>query len=161
MSCSHKTKRSQPHLTRRTVRQQDGLSLLEVLISVLILTLGLLGVAALQTQALRTSADAQYFQQATQLANDYLERIRANSNNVGQYAIVQTKPNCTAPNLTGSAAEQDKTLWLQQIACSLPDGTALVAINNQQIRITISWFDRAANANTAARTNQFNLTSQL
>lgn len=161
MSFSHYAKRSKRKLSRHTITQQQGLSLLEVLISVLILTLGLLGVAALQTQALRTSADAQYFQQATQLANDYLERIRANSNNVGQYAVAQTKPNCTAPNLTGSAAEQDKTLWLQQIACSLPDGTALVVINNQQIRISISWFDRAANANTIARTNQFNLTSQL
>lgn len=141
--------------------RQQGLSLLEVLISVLVLTLGLLGVAALQTQALRTSADAQYFQQATQLANDYLERIRANSNNIGQYAITQTKPNCAIPNLTGSAAEQDKILWLQQIACSLPEGSVLVAINNSEIRITISWFDRAANDKTASRSKQFNITSRL
>lgn len=140
---------------------QQGLSLLEVLISVLILTLGLLGVAALQTQALRTSADAQYFQQATQLANDYLERVRANSNNIGQYAISQTKPNCAIPNLTGSAAEQDKILWLQQIACSLPEGSVLVAINNSEIRITINWFDRAANDQTASRSKQFNVTSRL
>ena len=141
--------------------KMQGISLLEVLISVLILTLGLLGVAALQTQALRTSADAQYFQQATQLANDYLERIRANSNDAGQYAITLTKPHCASSALSGSAAAQDKVLWLQQIACNLPDGTAQVTISNQEVSIAISWFDRTANNKTAARSSQFSVTSQL
>lgn len=142
-------------------RGQSGLSLLEVLISVLVLTLGLLGVAALQVQALRASSDAQYFQQATQLANDYLERVRANSVDISQYGIPNTKPSCSQPSLTGSVAANDRNLWLQKVACSLPDGTAQFSITGQQVRISITWFDRAANNTNAARNKQFVVVSQL
>lgn len=145
----------------RAFHSQHGVGLLEVLISVLVLSIGLLGAAALQTQALRTSADAQYFQRATQLANDYLERIRANSFNVADYAFTTQKPACSAPTLSGSVAAQDKALWLSQIACQLPDGSAEVKVQDQQVQILINWFDRAENNTTSARTQQFQISSQL
>lgn len=140
---------------------QRGVGLLEVLISVLVLSLGLLGAAALQTQALRTSADAQYFQRATLLANDYLERIRANSSNVTEYALASQKPLCSTPTLSGSVSAQDKQLWLQQIACQLPDGQAEVKVQGQQVQILINWFDRAESEKSAARSKQFQISSQL
>lgn len=148
-------------MTIRSFHSQHGVGLLEVLISVLVLSIGLLGAAALQTQALRTSADSQYFQRATQLSNDYLERIRANSFNVTDYAITTQKPACSTPTLSGSIAAQDKALWLSEIACQLPDGSAEVKVQGQQVQILISWFDRAASKTTDARSQQFQISSQL
>lgn len=148
-------------MTIQKMHAQQGVGLLEVLISVLVLSIGLLGAAALQTQALRTSADAQYFQRATQLANDYLERIRANRTNIVDYALAKQTPACSSPTLNGSVAAQDKLLWLSQIACQLPDGSAEVKVQGQQVQILINWFDRAESNTTTARTQQFQISSQL
>lgn len=138
-----------------------GVGLLEVLISVLVLGIGLLGVAALQTQALKTSADSQYFQLASVLANDYLERARANRGSLTEYALTQQTPACTPPTLSGNVAARDKAQWLQQVACQLPDGRVEVAIADRNMQITIEWFDRASNAQLTGRNKQFQITSQF
>lgn len=58
--------------------KQHGLSLIEVLISVLILAVGLLGFAGLQTQAIRTNFDSLQRAKASALVEDLLDRMRAN-----------------------------------------------------------------------------------
>ena len=57
-----------------------GFTLIEVLISMVILAIGLLGLAAMQTISLRDNQDAHYYQQATLLAYEMQDRIRANNN---------------------------------------------------------------------------------
>lgn len=144
-----------------SLTKSRGVGLLEVLISVLVLGIGLLGVAALQTHSLRTSADSQYFQLAGLLANDYLERVRANNVALADYTIAKQTPACSTPTLSGSVAARDKALWLQQIGCQLPDGVAEVTLVGRNMQITINWFDRAATDDIAGRTKQFQLTSQF
>lgn len=148
-------------MTCYSIRRCHGVGLLEVLISVLVLSIGLLGAAALQTQALKTSADAQYFQRATLLANDYLERARANRNALATYALNKQQPGCSITNPGGTTAERDKALWLQQLGCQLPDASAEVRIQDQQIQILITWFDRAASSDKTTRSKQFQISSQL
>jgi type IV pilus assembly protein PilV len=138
-----------------------GVGLLEVLISVLVLGIGLLGIAALQTQALKTSADAQYFQLASVLANDYLERARANRVALTEYAFSRQTPACTPPTLSGSVAARDKALWLQQVACQLPDASAEISLADRNMQITISWFDRTSTEQLTGRDKQFQITSQF
>lgn len=67
-------------------RRQRGFYLLEVLVSLLVLAIGLLGIAALQAQGLRNNHDAYTRSQATMLAYDIIDRMRANRANVAQYA---------------------------------------------------------------------------
>ncbi|WP_071871944.1 type IV pilus modification protein PilV [Atopomonas hussainii] len=63
----------------RTVNQhQAGASLIEVLVALLIFTIGLLGFAALQLSALQNTSDSAQRSQATWVLQDLAERIRAN-----------------------------------------------------------------------------------
>jgi type IV pilus assembly protein PilV len=60
-------------------RAAGGISLIEVLVSLVILSLGVLAVVALQLVAKRNNADAGQRTIAAQLAYDLIERMRANS----------------------------------------------------------------------------------
>ena len=59
-------------------KKHDGFSLLEVLISVVILSIGLLGMAGIQLKGLSSNNSANIRTQATLLANDLAERMHAN-----------------------------------------------------------------------------------
>jgi len=58
--------------------KETGFSLLEVLITILVLSIGLLGFAGLQAQSLRTNNSASQGSAATALANEIINRMRAN-----------------------------------------------------------------------------------
>ena len=64
---------------RPGLKLQRGVSLLEVLIAVLVLSLGLLGVAGLQTANIRNTQSAHQRTMAVLLASSMAERIRANA----------------------------------------------------------------------------------
>ena len=74
---------------------QQGSSLLEVMISLFVLAIGLLGALAMQTQSMQHNQSSYAFMQSVYLASDIVERIRANP--TGIYITPQT-------NLAGSAA---------------------------------------------------------
>lgn len=83
-----------------------GFTLIEVLVAVLLLSIGLLGLASLQTWGLKLTGNAMYRSQATLFANDMVERIRANAAGTasGAYAAMNGV-NCgvqptTCRNLT-------------------------------------------------------------
>lgn len=61
-----------------TLKRQRGISLIEVLVSLMILALGLLGLSGLQSRAMLTSQSSYYRSIAADLAADLAERIRAN-----------------------------------------------------------------------------------
>jgi type IV pilus assembly protein PilV len=65
---------------------QSGVGLIEVLIAVLILAVGILGLAQMQLSAKRASFEATQRSIATSLARDILERIRSNPGEVATYA---------------------------------------------------------------------------
>lgn len=56
-----------------------GFTLIEVLISMVILAIGLLGLAAMQAVSLRDNLDSYNYQQATLLAYEMQDRIKGNS----------------------------------------------------------------------------------
>lgn len=80
-----------------TLPQQRGASLIEVLVALLIFTVGLLGLAAMQLNALQSMADSGQRSQSVWLMQDFIERMRANpSGTAAQYAAAA---NCAAlPN---------------------------------------------------------------
>ena len=58
--------------------RQGGMTLIEILVSLLILAIGMLGMAGLQTVSLRNTQSAYQRTQAAILSNDIVERVRAN-----------------------------------------------------------------------------------
>lgn len=67
-------------------QKQHGVGLIEVLIAVLILAVGILGLAQMQLSAKRASFEATQRSIATSLARDILERIRSNPGQAATYA---------------------------------------------------------------------------
>ena len=100
--------------------KQQGFTLLEVLIALLVLSIGLLGLAALQTTGLRSNQMATMRTLATQIAYDMTDRMRANPGGVaaGQYVIAT---NATPVDPPVTRADNDLTEWRTQVV-RLPGG---------------------------------------
>lgn len=114
------------------LRRQRGVSLLEVLISIVILSVGLLGYAGLQTLSMKNNTSALHRSQATILAYDIVDRIRANRPNMASYNVA----------LGAVGTYPDVISWKNNVAATLPDGKGAVAIDlNGIATITIQWDD--------------------
>lgn len=68
--------------------EQAGFNLIELMVSMVILTFGLLGLAALQTRATNAEFESYQRSQAIMLANDMVERIRTNRANMGYFKAI-------------------------------------------------------------------------
>lgn len=80
------------------MKRQRGLSLLEILISVLVLSVGILGMATLQLQALKSNQSALTRTEATQYAYMITDMMRANRSAalLGQYNVGLGRPSPAA-----------------------------------------------------------------
>jgi len=124
-------------------KRESGFTLLEVLIALLVLAIGLLGLAALQTTGLRSNQMATSRTHATQLAYDITDRMRANiagsyitnddnvvENIVKDYELADCYDGLPDPS-TGQQADEDLYNWCTAIRNMLPSGDAAVT----QIRL--------------------------
>ncbi len=151
---------------------QNGFSLLEVLVTILVLSFGLLGMAALITTGMRSNNVAQYRSIATQQTHDIADRMRANLAGVraGNYddltAIIPPgSSDCIAMNCTATQiAIYDHALWNTANAAQLPNGLGVVAGNLAGgFQITMMWAEKemggvtdpACPGGTAANTRCF------
>ncbi len=89
-------------------RSQRGLGLIEVLISVLILAVGILGLATMQLGAKRASFEATQRSIATSMARDILERMRSNPGELDTYASAAS--NLVVDTYTGTAGTNCSTV---------------------------------------------------
>lgn len=120
-----------------------GFTLLEVLIALLVLSFGLLGLAALQAYSVKANQSANFRSQATAFANMMLDNIRANRANLSSYyANSYEDVACgTTPTATPAAAFELGE-WRQQINCQLPNGRGAVApISATEVAVCIRWSD--------------------
>ncbi len=117
-------------------RTQRGVSLIEVLVSVLILAIGLVGVAGLQAFALKNNQSAQTRSQASALAYDLADRMRGNvaAAIAGMYnpataaelSACRTASGCTL----GEMAQDEMQRWLNDVEDILPLGAGWVCIDS-------------------------------
>jgi type IV pilus assembly protein PilV len=68
-----------------TLKQQSGFTLIELLVTTIVLSIGLLGLAQLEIFSMRHSHDAYFRTQATFLAQDIADRMRANLRGINEY----------------------------------------------------------------------------
>ena len=139
---------------------QSGFTLIEVLIAVLVLSIGLLGLAGLQATSLRNNTSAYQRSTATIQAYDIADRMRANIPEVssGTYVFsgIPTGAVSCSPCSTAQIAKIDKQDWNTANAALLPGGTGSVAQNGNIFTITITWNDdRSAQAIPTVFTTSF------
>jgi type IV pilus assembly protein PilV len=123
---------------------QGGMTLIEALVALLVLSIGLLGVAGLQFQALRGNHGAHLRSQATILAHDIADRMRANRTDALAGAYIVDIGEVPAG---GTLADLDVVAWKQSLADVLPAGDGQVQMveitpDRDVARITIEWSDR-------------------
>lgn len=115
--------------------RQQGLSLLEIMISVLVLSIGILGMATLQLQALKSNQSALTRTEATQFAYMISDMMRANRNAalLGQYNVELGK------TVSGSSMANQDVLYWKQALTDLPGGDGAISVSAGQATITIQW----------------------
>jgi type IV pilus assembly protein PilV len=85
---------------------QRGATLVEVLIASVIIGVGLLGIASLQSKALQGSTEAEYRAKATDFAWTLADRIRANMPADNSYITTSAISSCPTPNAGGNTCTQ-------------------------------------------------------
>jgi type IV pilus assembly protein PilV len=135
-------------------RRQRGLSLIEVLIAMLILAIGLLGIAAMQAITLRNSLSAFDRTQAVVLSYAMLDRMRANAAaaRAGNYNLAET---CTVPTSTTTLIQNDQRLWIQELRATMGDATTTcgtISCQNSVCSITVKWNDSRGSAGLSNQT---------
>jgi type IV pilus assembly protein PilV len=138
----------------RLISTQSGFTLLEVVISVLVLAIGLLGLASLQAVGLQFNQSSQFRTQATNLAYEMADRMRSNRQAArdGDYdgGLADPLTDCT-PNLAldqATVAARDVASWRNSLACLLPLGNGAIAVDSDGIAtITVQWDDSRGEEN--------------
>lgn len=112
---------------------QRGFSLVEVLIALVIMSVGMLGIAGLYVQSMQAGRTATFRHNAVTLAGDVADRIRANPRAAGAYtAVGGADSGCVAMGVNCSQAQMashDIFLWTEQAQETLPGGTVTVTFD--------------------------------
>lgn len=138
-------------------RLSRGFSLLEAMIALVVLSVGMLGIAALHGQSLAAGRSAQLRTQAVNLAGDMADRIRVNRLGGAAYEGAAENHECD-PQSGGDVdctpaqmAAHDLFVWQAQLARLLPDGAGSVthqATDPPTYTIDVSWTEPNAGAQT-------------
>lgn len=136
------------------MRHGPGFTLVEVLVTLIVVAVGLLGLSALLSTGLRFNTSAVYRSQATNMAYFIIDCMQANRaqaiapNNAYVSPVESPAPECTAGTISALAgntiAAQDLDLWRKTLACLLPQGTGAIVGNASQTNsftITVQWDD--------------------
>ncbi len=140
--------------------RQSGFTLLEVLVAILVLSIGLLGLAGLMASSIRNNHSAQQRTQATWLAYDVIDRMRVN-----RPAAIASSNNYDVAlgAASGSAglAGVDITGWKATLANALPAGDGSVDVDSvtREVTVVIQWNDSRGTGGTNAQ--QLRVDTQL
>ncbi len=130
----------------RASRRQRGFSLVEVLIALVIMSIGMLGIAGLFVQGMQAGRTSVLRHHAVTLAGDVADRIRANPRAGVAYEGAGADNACVGYGNDcdeASMAAHDVFLWEQQAVDSLPSGGVAVDFDNTAVpplyTIDVTW----------------------
>lgn len=119
------------------MRSQHGASLVEVLVAAVVMAFGLLGLAAMQARSMQATQSSDLRSQATVLAYDMSDRMRANLNGwrAGDYDTpTATNNHCSGSGASACTAAQlaahDYFEWTQTLSAALPGGSGIVCVDS-------------------------------
>jgi type IV pilus assembly protein PilV len=117
-------------------RYQTGITLIEILIAVLVLSVGLAGLAGLALSNLRSTANAQFTTQATIVAEEVAEMMRANLSAYESSSFASTpeaiEKACSPATIctSGEQARHDSDKWQRHTSQALPGGIAVICMDS-------------------------------
>lgn len=155
----------------------QGFTLIEMMVALIVLSIGLLGLAGLQASTAKYRINTAVRSASTGLVFDMSERIRVNADAAGpsflqggstaaslytlsdtwsaqQSADLSSVTNCeTNPCNSTQRAAYDMSIWRQKVRAAMPQGGALLSGNKRDgFILTLMWFDKEFNDGTSDRT---------
>jgi len=145
-------------------RAQSGLSLIEVLVTMVIVAISMLGLAGLQARSMSMQLDSESRRVASGLVSQLRERISANQQGYGQslataYTVTLLPgaaaaiPSCAAPDACDAALEvpaRQVGMWLAEVRRQLPEAAVdlgpAIAGNALAMTATVGWLEPNARA---------------
>ena len=112
--------------------RQRGVALLEALVGILIFSIGILAIMALQAEAIRNTVEAKYRNEAAYLANQVIGQMWVDRANLSAYD-------------TASGSNGNMTAWRTRVASTLPGITVggtnspEIEVAGSQVTVTIFW----------------------
>ncbi len=139
-----------------------GFTMLEFLITLLIVSLSLLGIAGIIANSLKYNQSAYFRSQAVFLAGDIVDRMRANRTTAEDtvalpYNLAMGSPAASpcVPASADAIAQSDLTAWCDALAAALPSGSGSVDLDpvTRTVTVVVQWNDsRAAGGSNAEQT---------
>ena len=122
------------------------------MIALLVISIGLLGIAALQLTAMNQNSSSLNHSQAVRYAYNMSDRIRANMVEFNQYIGIDTDigygQDCTGgPCNSGEMRLADATDWETQVQ-TLPGGRGMIFDDTDGLRVVVMWDDNGTGAST-------------
>jgi type IV pilus assembly protein PilV len=130
-------------LTRKRIQQ--GVTLIEAMIALLVISVGLLGIASLQITAMSQNASSLNHSQAVWMAYNMSDRIRANSGQFNTYngedTASSTPRDCESLSCSAvDMVEADIADWKAMVE-NLPNGRGIIGSNADGLLISVMWDD--------------------
>lgn len=144
-------------ITPPSGQRQRGVGLLETLVALVVLALGLLGLAAMKAQVLRNSQSAMDRTQATLLSYQILDAMLANPADArnGLYNVTVGTMLCGVPSNPSTLVAHDLHYWMKSLKDNLgPRESTCGAIQctDRSCTITIQWDDSRGTGGSSNQT---------
>jgi len=140
-------------MVMKLIKKNQGSSLLEVLISDVILSIGLLGLAALQMASQKNNHSAQFRTDAVIQAYSLIDKMRLNKSE--SYVLTKTS---TPP---GGMLRKDTDLseWITELKTLLPKGEGEVSLTGNIVSVVVHWDDSRGTSGSGSQS--FSVSSEL
>ena len=165
------------HMTGKSKHKQSGFTLIEILVAIVIVSVGLLGVAGMQGTTLRNTHSTTMRSQALDLARDMIERMRANhlaikdgtvdyNHTLSAGATLTAPKDCNTSTCTATETRNyDIHLWSDAIQSRLPESSAAIVSRNiafagataVKSTVTVNWREAGDEATDPLRTLSMDL----
>ena len=133
------------------MQQQKGFSLIEVLVTMVIISFGMLGIAGVIVNSLKNNQSSYARSQASVLANDIIDRMRANRTSAeattpSPYTFNNLSTTATIPG--SGVVFNDLTEWSTSLTASMPSasgrGSIAIDATTKIVTVVIQWDDSRA-----------------
>lgn len=128
---------------------QSGMTLIEVLVALLIFSVGILGVAMLQLNALKYTDSSMRSLHVSFIAHDLFERIRANPGT--RYALSSLSQAPTSGSLAVPRQQDLYDFATQLKRAAGDDAEAFIAVAGSSVTLTLTWDDSRASQDAAQK----------
>lgn len=138
------------------MKAQSGVSLIEVAVALFVLSVGMLGMAALQVASLRSNQSSYERSAAVLSAYTMIDRLRADvvAARAGSYNLPLVADACTAPSGTGFPDVQ-LAAWLTDLRSSMGSSAcgsvACTGGDTGTCMVTVRWDDSRASGGSASQ----------